>query len=224
MRSRRIMPRRLLPLLLLAVLVLPGCLNYEQHTRLEEDGSGTAEIHYWIGENVFMFMKNVKLPFNEDSIRQQYSADGVTVLDARTGSEDSDSTRHVWISLAFDDIRELSDCDGFKDVGFRWQSEGDVFRFEQSMPASGTSSEEVLRQFTFTYTYEFPGVVRESNADTVDGNRAVWVFPLSEMGNGVTLTATVEASSGANIYWVLGIILAVLLLALLFRALRKRKN
>jgi hypothetical protein len=204
------------------VLLLPGCLNYEQNTRLEEDGSGSMDIHYWISESVFMWMKDGKLAFNEDSIRIQYEGEGIEVLDARTDANADDSTRHVRASLKFDDIRTLPSCRGFADLSFVWQSEGDVYRFEQHLPASTSSAEDLLAGYTFTYTYEFPGTIRESNADSVDGNRAVWVVPLSELDKDVEFTATVEASAGANVYWVLGVIAVVVVLIVVVRKARKK--
>ncbi len=215
------MRRIVIPAVLL-LIILPGCLNYEQEGRLEEDGSGSMDIHYWIKEQVFMWMENGKLAFNEDSVRLQYEAEGIDVTRSETTTDASDSTRHVRASLTFDDITSLSACRGFKDATFIWQGEGDIYRFEQRISSSMSSAEDLLDSYQFTYTWVFPGDIRESNADSVDGNRAVWIIPLSEFDKDITLTAIVEASSGSSVDWVLGVLLAVIILTFIFRFLRRR--
>jgi hypothetical protein len=213
--------KRTIPLALL-LLTLQGCLNYEQKTTLEENGSGSMEIHYWMSERMFMWMKDGTLAFNEDSVRKQYDIEGITIQSARTVSEAEDSTLHVWVELAFDDLTRLPECKGFKDLTFLWQREGDVFRFEQGIPMANNAEDSFLDDFAFTYTYVFPGTIRECDADTIDGNRAVWVFPLSKLNADVRLTATIEASSGRSVYWVMGVIAIVLLLVLLTIRLRRK--
>lgn len=207
----------------LLLLLLPGCLNYEQEATLSEDGSGSMEIHYWIKEQVYLWMDEGSLAFNEDSVRQQYVAAGVEVVSAETYTDAADSTRHVKASLLFDDVRELSDCRGFKDAAFLWQSEGDVYRFEQKMSPTMRSSDDLLAGYTFSYTWEFPGAVRESNADSVDGKRATWIFPLSDFDSDVTLTAMIENESGSRVDWVLSVLLVALILTFIFRFLRRRR-
>lgn len=209
---------------LLMLLLLPGCLTYEQEGRLNEDGSGSMEIHYWIKEQVYLWLDEGSLAFNEDSVRQQYAADGVEVLRAETYTDGADSTRHVKVSLQFDDIQALPDCRGFKDAAFLWQSEGDVYRFEQKMSPTMSSSDDLLAGYTFTYTWEFPGTVRESSADSVHENRATWIIPLSDFDRDVTLTAMIENESGSRIDWVLSVLLVALVLAFIFRFLRRRRS
>jgi len=209
--------------LLLPLLLVAGCLNYEQQTVLEEDGSGSMSIHYWISEQMFMWMKDGTLSFNEDSVRQQYSADGITIHKAHTESIAADSSRHVWVKLDFDDITRLTECRGFEKLNFTWQREGDVFRFEQGIPQASESDEAFLDDYSFTYVYEFPGPLRESNADSVYGNTAVWVFPLSQLNKDVQMTALVEASSGSSMLWVGGVMAVVVILILITYLVRRRK-
>ncbi|MCB2205519.1 hypothetical protein KQI65_12300 [bacterium] len=209
---------------LLLLLLIPGCLNYEQHGTIEEDGSGTVDIHYWIKENLFMVMDKGKLAFNEDSVRLQYQAEGVEVLEASTTSDSDDSTRHVHTKLKFDALQDLSNCEGFKGTTFIWQSEGDFFRFEQQMDATMSSSEDLLRDFTFTYAWTFPGDIRSTNADSTDERTAVWIIPLSDFDKDNVLEAKIEASTGRHVDWVLGILLIAVILVFTFRFLRRRAD
>ena len=212
--------RRILPFLLL--LCLPGCISYEQDTRLEENGSGSMDIHYWISEDMLTWFKGGNLSFNEDSVRTQYRASGIEVESVRSEARESDSTRHVFVTLSFDDITTLPAAPGFRDLEIKWLREGDTFRFVQVLPAASSSGEEMLEQFTFTYRFEFPGEIRQSNADSIDGNRAIWAFKLSDLNEKRTLEAVIVAGSGGNIWWVLGIIALVIAAAFVLMRMRKK--
>lgn len=212
--------RRYVPLLLL--LCLPGCISYEQDTRLEENGSGSMDIHYWISEDMLTWFKGGNLSFNEDSVRTQYSATGIDVESVRSEARESDSTRHVYVTLSFDDITALPSAPGFRDLDIKWQREGDTFRFVQVLPAASSSGEEMLDDFTFTYRFDFPGDVRESNADSTDGSHAVWAFTLSDLAETRTLEAVIVAGSGGNIWWVLGIMALVIVVAFVLMRVRKK--
>lgn len=214
--------RHVAAVLILLPLLIAGCINYEQNTTLNEDGSGSMEIHYWISESVLSWFNSGALTFHEDSIRAQYASDGITVEDVRVESRESDSTRHVHVSLQFDDITKLSRSQGFKDMEMKWMREGDVYRFVQTLPATSTSEDGMLDEFTFTYRYDFPGDIRESNADSSDGSNAVWVFKLSELDSARKMEAVIVASSGSNVWWIVGIIAVVVLAAFVFMRMRKR--
>lgn len=214
------MYRFLFPTLLL--LLIAGCISYEQDTRISEDGSGSMDIHYWIAEDMLTWMKDGALSFNEDSIRAQYAAEGIEIESVRSESRESDSTRHVYVSLSFDDVRQLPAAPGFRDLDIKWLREGDAYRFVQTLPAASSSGESMLDEFTFTYRFDFPGDVRESNADSIDGSRAVWVFKLSDLTEKRKLEATITAVSGSNVWWLLGIIAVVLVAAFVLMRLRKK--
>jgi hypothetical protein len=205
-------------------LILAGCLDYEQETWLAEDGSGRMEVHYWMSESMLVWLKDGTLTFNEDSVRHRYDAEGIEVEDVRVFTREEDSTRHVEAVLRFDDITALPACKSFEDVTFRWMREGDVYRFEQSIPVDSGSDEAFLDQFDFVYTYHFPGTVLESNADSVSGSTAVWSFKLSELASSEALAATVEAPSGQNIWWVLGVIGVVVVLIIVLATVRRKRK
>lgn len=207
----------------LLLVLIAGCISYEQDTQLDEDGSGSMQIHYWISEDMLTWFKGGNLSFNEDSVRAQYRAEHITVESLRSETRESDSTRHVFVTLSFDDIRRLPECPGFKDLDIKWMREGDVYRFVQTLPAASSSGDGMLEHFTFTYRFEFPGEVRESNADSLDGSLAVWSYKLSDLSEQKQLEAVVVASTGTNIWWVLGVLGVVVVLTLVIIVVRKKK-
>lgn len=214
--------RHFAAVLILLPLLIAGCINYEQSTELNEDGSGSMEIHYWISESVLSWFNSGALTFHEDSVRAQYASDGISIDDVRIETRDSDSTRHVRVSLHFDDINKLSAAPGFKDLDVRWMREGDVYRFVQTLPATSTAEDGTLEEFTFTYRFNFPGEIRESNADSSAGSDAMWAFKLSDMDSANKMEAVIVASSGSNVWWIVGIIGVVVIGAIVL--MRKRKK
>lgn len=219
----RCIVHRVIALPFLFLLFLSGCLSYEQDTRLSEDGSGSMDIHYWVSENVISwFSGDGMLAFNRDSVYAQYEAEGITVHSVRVENRDSDSTRHVHVSLEFNDITALPACAGFREMKFSWLREGDVYRFMQELPVSSGSDQAMLERFTFSYRYDFPGDVRSANADSVDGSHAAWIFRLSDLDQGRKLEAVIVAGSGKNVWWILGVLALVLIASIIFY--RKRRN
>lgn len=218
----RCIVRHITAVLILLPLLIVGCINYEQNTELNEDGSGSMEIHYWIAESVLSWFNSGALTFHEDSVRAQYASDGISIDDVRIETRDSDSTRHVHVALHFDDINKLSAATGFKDLDVRWMREGDVCRFVQTLPATSTAEDGMLEEFTFTYRFDFPGEIRESNADSTSGSDAVWIFKLSEMDSARKMEAVIVASSGSNVWWIVSIIAVVVIAAIVLMRKRKR--
>jgi hypothetical protein len=188
---------RITPLLLLLVF-LPGCINYEQHTKLRADGSGTMEIHYWTEESVANFMSGDKLNFNQGDVPQQYQAQGVTVKEAVSETNTKDSTRHMRVTLAFDNIAMLSNTKGFKGTKFSFEKSGDKTVFKQSMEANSSAGGLGLEKYTITYVYEMPGDVVSSNATKVDGRTLTWTYKLPELSKEVMLTATISTGGGLS--------------------------
>jgi LPXTG-motif cell wall-anchored protein len=202
-------------------LLLPGCLNYEQHTVISEDGSGTLSIHYSIAENVLSWMSDGNLSFTEDKVREQYSGEGVNIESLSISTEASDSSRHVHAELEFDDIEKLSKLRGFKGMEFRWLREGDQFRLTHKLGATNSSGDASLDAFMVRYSYEFPGDIIESNADSTYGRTAYWMFRLSELNADHVITASISATAGSSTTYVLVVIGVVMLLIAIF-ALRRR--
>jgi hypothetical protein len=207
----------------LSTILLAGCLNYEQHVVLSEDASGSLTVHYSIAENVLSWMDGGNLSFTEESVREQYTGEGVDIRSIRITTEAEDSTRHVRVELEFSDIAKLSALRGFRNNDYRWLREGDVYRYIHAIAASSSSGDPSLDAFTLRYRCEFPGDIVESNADSLDGRAALWTFTLAELNSDQEMTALVHVESGGDVIWVLGVIGSVAALVLLIALLRRKR-
>jgi hypothetical protein len=215
---------RLLPLFA-AVLMLPGCINYEQNTKLRSDGSGTMVIHYWTEESVANFMSGDKLNFNGSEVPQQYQAKGVTVKKAEAETNASDSTRHMRVTLEFDDITALSNTKGFKGTKFTFVRTGNNIVFKQVMEANSSAGGLGLEKYAITYVYDMPGTVVSSNATKVEGSTLTWSYKLPELSKEVMLTATISVGGGLSGGMLAAIIgAAVVLISVITFILLRRKS
>ena len=193
------MPTRLiqnLPVFTMLCMLISGCINYEQHTTLHADGSGTMVIHYWTDESVANFMSGDRLNFNDADIQQQYQAQGVVVKEATSEMNSVDSTRHMRVTLKFDSISALSNTKGFKGTKFTFVRDGGSIVFTQAMEANSSAGGLGLEKYSITYVYEMPGEVVSSNATKVEGNKLTWKYKLPELSKEVMLTATLKAGGG----------------------------
>jgi hypothetical protein len=210
--------------ILLSLFVL-GCINYEQATTLNTDGSGTMDIHYWINESVSLTGSQGNFAFDRENINKQYEAIGIKVKDVRIESNTSDSTKHVRVKLEFTDITQLSKAAGFKTSGFEWTREGNKITFKQNLHSSGGGNMDSfgLDKFTFTYVYNFPGEIVSTNATSFSGHRAEWKFKLSDLSSDRSLIAVIKVSwfSLRNMSVTIAVIAVIVML---FLYLKRRKN
>jgi hypothetical protein len=54
----------IIPILFLAVFFLPSCLHYEEHYRLNDNGSGTLSVSLSIQKSMLDLVEGMKLPFD----------------------------------------------------------------------------------------------------------------------------------------------------------------
>jgi hypothetical protein len=211
---------------LILVMFIAGCINYEQTTTLNFDGSGTAEIHYWAEEDVVSFLSDGPLGFDEEKVQSQYEGDGITVLSVATEMLEEDSTRHVRVSLEFESIEELAKTKALKDVDISWVETDGLMKFTQEMKTGDNGGSMGMDQYTISYTYTMPGEIVSSNASDHDGQKLTWEHKLSDLSTGVTLSATVKkASVMSDILVPALIIIAVLIvLVIIIMVIRKGSN
>ncbi len=222
--SKHMSRRALLMIPVAALVVIAGCINYEQTTKLNLDGSGTAEIHYWAEENSVSFLSSGPLYFDEAKIKEQYKGTGITAKDIKMEMKEADSTRHVNVTVEFKNIQELSKTEAFKGIAITWaESEGNM-KFEQKMEPRENSSSMGMDQYTITYVYDMPGEVVSSNATKVEGSKLTWTYKLSDLSKEVILSASVKKGGMMSNTLIIVIIVAgVVILIVVIVVMKKKK-
>jgi hypothetical protein len=192
-----------------AVLIVAGCINYDQTMTLDADGSGTIKVHY-TSDDPTGAQGTPVLSFTEDEITAEYADSNVTVSDIAVvvpaeGEEGSHEATYV---LAFDNVTDLNGVGVFA-VGnemtqvFALADAGDTAVFTQTCTLTmDVDDPSQLSDYKFTYSLTCPGAVIDTDADGTigaDGNTVTWEYPLPDLiNNTVEMNVTYEKPAGGT--------------------------
>lgn len=198
-------------------ILLQGCLNYIQVTKLEKDHSGEMQIHYWakipaLQDSLLILRLGI---FDEDSIRSNFSSEFTQIQNIDIFNNSEDTTLHAKIDFRFSAIDSMNNMDAFRGYNFKLEKIGDnTTLFKQEIPPFSSGFGITESKANIRYMYNFPGRIIDHNADTVENGTLIWGFDSDEIGMGKTISATYSFGEGdSRAKWVY---LAILLLALLF--------
>lgn len=183
-----------LSVFLLAVFFITGCVNVNQKGKLEKDGSGSIDLHYWTK------MKNVKnkqelggFSFEEGKIKSKYSSSNNDVKDVKIEDKLDDSTKHVNVSIEFDDLNKLNSASGFAKVTPTWKEGKGGAEFEYVIKQDTSAAKTMnASKYELVYEFEFPDEVLKTNG-IKDGKKVKWERSLKDLKEDVVLTATVKS-------------------------------
>jgi CRISPR/Cas system CMR-associated protein Cmr1 (group 7 of RAMP superfamily) len=179
------------------MLSLNGCLNVDQKTKINEDLSGTMNLHYWSPRH-FVDIGDVTMgdeiggfSYVDSEIKRKYNSETMEMLDLRRYVTESDSNSHVVVSIKFTDFNKISDAPGFYNITASYVKGKDGFDFKYIIPRDTTIRTKYVSEInTLEYTFEFPEEVLETNG-TKEGNVAKWKFQVADLVNqDFELTAT----------------------------------
>jgi len=222
-----VMKIRLLTLLVYTTLLLSGCLNYYQETRIKTDGSGEMFVHYWMKAQTLQDSSFIQQSgiFDSDSLRKEFESDYSKTGKVEVYADSADTTIHAKVGLTFQYIDSLHYAKAFRESNYSLKS-GAVGQkiFSQFISPFATGFGINPEQFTVTYVYYIPGEIITHNAHEIKRNRLTWKYKLSEIGTGKTITATFRPfklkETPVWIYSLAGIVLMIVILFLF----RKNKS
>lgn len=227
-----------------AIIALAGCINYDQELTLNKDGSGTVKVHY---NHAGMSMPGKtaetastemnlggapKLPFTDADIKKGYEGAPVTIRDIKV-----EEVEKVPNATYFVDFKKIVDLNG-KGI---FQVEGDKIRqtFTLDKGAKGMDFKQVvnikmdvqdpssLSSYKFTYVLKCPGEVIETNG-TKEGNTVKWEYTLDKLVNNETaMTATYKTGGGfpaISWIWILLCVIVIVIVVILIIVLAKKKK
>lgn len=176
------------------IVLLGGCLNFEQEVSLNPDGSGSMKIHYWM--QIPPVSKDEILPqlniFNKDSLTAQFNSKDIKLHNLTVVADTTDSTFHTRIEFEFVHIDSLNKLKPFSDAGFSLQDGAagqKIFSQFIAPVASGFGLEDAAK-FHVSYVYSFPGEIITHNATTVGKKTLTWSYTLDQLGKGKTISVT----------------------------------
>jgi hypothetical protein len=175
------------------LMLLSGCLNYEQDVKLKIDGSGSMKIHYWIQLNnsdSSKFISQVGI-FNADSLKEEFKSKFAKIEKIAVYADTTDSTYHAKIEFSFDKIDSLNTMKPFVDSRFSFhEGAANQIVFSQFIPPISPAFGYEGSKYKVTYKYEFPGEILVHNATEAHNNKLTWSYNLSDIGKGKTLSVT----------------------------------
>ncbi len=228
----------LLSVLAVSILLVAGCINYNQEMTLEADNSGTVKINY---TNAGQGQEGVPdLPFTEEEILASYEGADVEVYDIEivSGEGEEAATPEATYYIDFKDVNDLNGV-GIFAVGtdiiqtITVVDEGDTRTYTQTCTLNMTVEEDTdLSAYSFNYTLTLPASVIETNGTVAaDGQTVTWTFPLSDLINKTTtMTVTYEKPKGGGCFGgcasaILGSSFALFgVVAIIISSRRRKKN
>jgi hypothetical protein len=208
-----------------AMLYFSGCVNYDQKTTLNADGSGSMKIHYWSKmSNFSMGTALGKFEFDEAKAKENYTSSNTEIKNIKVEDKLDDSTKHVNIELTFKDINKLSDAKGFSGVKPSWKESTDGMELKYILLKDTSAAKNMgASEYTVTYTFDMPAEIVSTNASTKDGKTLKWEYKVSDLGKDIELTANVK-KEGGKVCGLFGAISAVALIGLAYYTSRNKRK
>jgi hypothetical protein len=205
-------------------IYLAGCVNYDQKTVLNADGSGSMKIHYWSSmKNFSMGTTLGKFEFEEAKAKDKYTSPNTEVKSVKVEEKLDDSTKHVNVELTYKDINKISDAKGFDGVKATWKEDADGMKLTYTLLKDTSASKQMsASDYKVTYEFEMPSEIVSTNG-TKEGQKVKWEYTLADLGKDIDLTVVVKKAS-KKLCGIIGMIPAALLIGLAFYSQKKRKK
>lgn len=182
-----------LPLLLCVVLY--SCVNLEQKTVLNLDGSGTMLIRYWTHNSNITGEEIAGFGFTEFTINSNYTSENSEIMDEiLIEKSDIDTTTTVTVNIKFNDINKLPEAKGFSKVKAEWtkDDESDEMLFTYTLLKDSLNAiSPGMNDFKLIHEFEFPGEVVETNG-IQSGSIVHWENTIADLTDHVLLTARIR--------------------------------
>ena len=206
-------------------VIITGCVNYEQKTKLNADGSGTMTVHYWAKMSAFSMGTTLgKFEFEESKAKEKYKSGNTEVKSVTVADKpEDDSTKHVTVELSFKDITKLSDAKGFEGLKPTWKETSDGMELKYTVPKDTANSNQMgASDYKIIYEFDMPSEIVSTNGQK-DGQKVKWTKSLSDLANDIEMTCVVKKTKGKTC-GIFGIIGAAMLIGLAYYTQRNRKK
>jgi hypothetical protein len=208
----------------LALLLIAGCINYDQTMELNSNGSGKLVMHYSMAQQLVSMMqmggsaggeKDQQMPFKikEDEVKADLTAPGVKV--DKFESKTEGDQQHFYVHISFDKATSLNNTKTFKEMPITWKEENgtvtltQVLKAKKKDKAAEGGDEAMGKQMAqamfgnaaFKFAIKLPSKALPSPATNgtiaEDGKTVNWTFPLVELDSGdKVMTASFKTGLG----------------------------
>ena len=197
-------------LILIIIFLLSGCIELEQQTKLNADGSGTMDIHYWTKTSNIIGEEIAGFGFTDDKVNVNYTSPNSEVSEVKIEKNLEDSTTHVSLKLTFKDINRITDAKAFSKVKATWEKHADGMLFQYILiKDTANANQPGMNDYKLTYEFEFPNEIVRANGIMKD-KKVIWEKTIADLKEDVEMTAIVK--EGTKSCGLFGIELPVIIL------------
>jgi len=174
-------------------LYLSGCVNVNQKTTINSDGSGTMKLEYWTKmSNVSSSTELGDFSFDESKAKTNYTSANSEVKSVKVEDKLDDSTKHVTVDLSFKNLNDLPTAKGFEKVKTSWKDGKDGMDFSYTLAKDTSSAGQMGASDTkLDYEFTFPAEVLSTNGNKTD-KTVKWAKTLADLKEDIQMTATVK--------------------------------
>lgn len=184
-------------ILLLVSIIFSSCVNIDQQTTINKDGSGSIALHYWTHtSNLSMGNELGGFSFEEAQVRKKFTSLNSDVTEIKIDNDESDSSSHVRVKITFKDFNNLNEAEGFSKSKSIWKKEKDKIIFNYTLMKDTVSSDKMAsEEYKLIYGFSFPDQVLTTNGN-VEGNLVTWDKSLSDLNEDIVMSAEINDESG----------------------------
>jgi hypothetical protein len=211
--------------LFFTMVYLAGCVNYDQHTTLNADGSGSMKIHYWTKMSNFSMGTTLgKFDFEEGKAKENFTSPNTDVKSVKVEDKLDDSTKHVNVELSFKDVNKLSETKGFSEVRPSWKEGKDGMELKYTLLKDSSAANNMgASDYKVTYTFDLPDEIVSTNATKKEGKSCTWEYKVSDLGKDIEMTAVVKKAKGKTC-GIFGIFLAFGIIGIAYYKQKNKKS
>lgn len=170
---------------ILMLLIIIGCINYEQKIKFREDLSGITYIHYWAIGTAEDENLPPGYPFSEDAIEEAYGdIDGISLSDVKVEviSEGQDDYTHCHMNIEFDDFDDFlkTDIGSFSPKSYYKKTNGGYKFYGVLVEETEEEDLSIYEEYTYDITITMPGDIVETNGKK-SGKKVSWHYNLADI-------------------------------------------
>ena len=207
---------------LVIIFLLSGCVELEQQTKLNADGSGTMNIHYWTKTSNIIGEEIAGFGFTDDKVNVNYTSPNTEVSEVKIEKNLEDSTTHVSLKLTFKDINGITDAKAFSKVKATWKKHADGMLFQYILiKDTANANKPGMNDYKLSYEFEFPNDIVRTNG-IMENKKVIWEKTIADLKEDIEMTAIVK--EGTKSCGLFGFELPVIVLSGLFLIVINKKR
>ena len=184
--------------ILLPVILITGCFDYDEEITMNPDGSGKLFIHYQAERD----MKFETLYFPTDrydieyNINKNYEVEGLESQPHQILQKEDQT--HVYMAFNFNNLTSLGNAPRFQNEEFNLSEKDQAITLQRFLYLDERNLDKtklllksgfksifnrgILEEIRFRFQWVVPGEIIDSNATLLgDKNRAIWTLTLAEI-------------------------------------------